>query len=451
MDHTHQLEPEFSELGSYEPGFIHLRIDTPEDLLKLNGLRTASSQPDWLPTFLHEYVHFLQDVTTTHGLWNFHLAVEFLQNAIRQVRNTAGQFPTPLKLGNDYNLHANFHFKKIYGGTSYSIGPDRTSKSASYLGYYTSDERVGLNNGKTITVPKFHVKYRDNGAKQNVECHFGSIHIKEYMAHAIQEEFAPGAPHPDIPYRLVKLIVESEVPRLAENPSLVIALCDASLMVYHPAQLFFSTLERMKKNEIPVPNEVGSIYAIVLGGLKTDSDAGGHSIASLFDQTTSQAKAGFRDALKAKVFEVNVDWFEALIEAASKFRLNRRGFITQLVSSQGNLAPTFFEAVRSLGIPFTTNSYSKGIFVPPANVSALGANPTYPKVFQALIGTFAGSRGCSMHSFCKANSKEKITNGDCLSQPWERVGLPELCPYAQMWRTWGLEGKTPLLPHGPKS
>jgi hypothetical protein len=80
-----QSDAEHATLGYYEPGFIHLRVNTTEELNDFNKLGENAATAKWVSTFLHEYIHFLQDIGTTHGLVNFILAVEYLKNANIQV------------------------------------------------------------------------------------------------------------------------------------------------------------------------------------------------------------------------------------------------------------------------------------------------------------------------------------------------------------------------------
>lgn len=80
------MNKEFSTVGYYEPGFIHLRINTTEDLDDLNKLKDDPTTLKCYSNFFHEYIHFLQDITSTHGLLNFVNAVEHLRDANKTVR-----------------------------------------------------------------------------------------------------------------------------------------------------------------------------------------------------------------------------------------------------------------------------------------------------------------------------------------------------------------------------
>jgi len=436
-----ECDAEAETLGYYEPGFIHLRVNTTEELNDLNRLGGNAATARWVSTFFHEYIHFLQDVSTTHGLVNFILAVEYLKNANKQVlESQQAEFKIPLKITNAFNSQTNDALKRVYYGDSQT-----SAESVTYREYFAENQSVTTGAGKVITVPQYKVRYYDNGAQTSMVCRFGSRHLKEYMAHAIQNRFAPGTSHFDIPYVLAELIVRKEYPRLAEDTSLVVALCDAALMHYHPAQLFFHTLKSMQDARW-VPGDVDSVYAFAFDGVTLSGDNQTETPDSLYKKTAGSAVGQFADCLKADIFKDNVRWFETVVQEAVALRGEHRGFITRLVEAPGKFSALFYQIFNRLGIPFMTNLESKGYFRPPEKLKALSIYPYYPKVFQAIGATYRGRRECVLHPFCEARTDRKVTNEHCLTGPWERVGLPELCPYAQIWKTWGLAGKRPSAP-----
>lgn len=66
-------------MGYYEPGLLHLRVNTDRDIRDLN--KVMAEDRLLFSTFLHEYIHFLQDVTTTVGLTysSFYISVKICQ------------------------------------------------------------------------------------------------------------------------------------------------------------------------------------------------------------------------------------------------------------------------------------------------------------------------------------------------------------------------------------
>lgn len=435
---------EFEPRGFYEPGVFHLRVNNCEDLSELNRLHEADAPSAWRSTFLHEYVHFLQDITTTHGLLNLVFFIEELKNANKMILDGPAQFRIPLELSNTFNFDTNVKlFGVYYGCRDDSMHP----VSATYKRYSKEEEVIYSNKNEAYHVPKYAITYANTDGDED-SYHFGSRQIKEYMAHAIQSEFAPedASDHPDIPYRLVEMIVEREVPRVAKSRHFLTALCDASLMDFNPAHLFFYSLERMKNCPDWQPTDVDSIYEFVFNGV-TPSFNGTMGFQNLFEDQINRAVSAFVDSLRADVFKNNVTWFTSIVLEAKKLRCAKRGFVTKLVSSEGVFSEHLFEIIRRLGVPFTTNAASEGCFVPPAKLAGLKIEPYYPKVFQAIRNTFHGVMKCSLLPMCEANPNQQITNCDCSNKPWTRVSLPYLCPYAQMWKSWGLIGKMPQVAH----
>ena len=432
-------ELEFSAVGSYEPGFIHLHIATQEDLSDLNRLAANGATARWVATFLHEYIHFLQDTTSTQGLLNFILVVDNLKNANKQVRdNPIAKFSTPLKISNEYNWVTNMNLRKLY------IGDDKPVERVMYLAYAEIKVEVRTYGGEVIHVTKYEIHYYDKGAYSHMKCHFGSIHLKEYMAYAIQKQFAPETSNSDIPYALVELLIQKEHPPLATDTAFMVALCDAALMHYHPAQLFFDALTRMQKVNW-IPTGVDSVYAFAYDGVEFSWAGQTETIDSMHEKSAALAIEYFRDSLSGEIFQMNVLWFEEIIKAARHLRSSRRGFITQVVHSPWSLSPVFSVIFKLLGTPFMTNAAQKGYFHAPEALEGLNIQPYYPKVFQAICRTYQGKEACGLHAFCETRSDKIVTNDQCLTSPWERVDLPELCPYAQMWKHWGLKGKIPVI------
>jgi hypothetical protein len=434
------LNIDFTTLGFYEPGFIHLEVSTRENLNDFNALASNPETAHLVSTFFHEYIHFLQDISTTHGLLNFIHAVEYLKNANKQVTEAGvAHFETPLKITNNSNWLTNNRLMHIYRGG------ENEGKRVSYLGYKANKEEVETSKGEKIIVPKYLVKCYDHSAQTITTCHFGSKHLKEYMAHAVQNQYAPNTIHDDIPYRLVELIVEKEFPRLARNPSLLVALCDASLMDQHPARLFFRTLERMKERPKRSFKEVEAVYSFAFKNFSFANEGKKEKVDSVYKDTANRAIGQIQDSLKADIFRPNVQWFEEVLKEAMQLRIEHPIFFTQLVQGSKKFSPLFYKVVSRLGIPFMTNSDQKGFFLPPEKLKSLNINPYYPKVFQAICETFRGEKKCVLHAFCETRTDKKVTDDNCLNSPWERVNQPELCPYAQMWKTWGLAGLKPSV------
>lgn len=434
------MEKEFAAIGYYEPGFIHLRVNTEKSLSDINKLKEDPLTIKYYSNFFHEYLHFLQDITTTHGLLNFINAIEHIRNSNKIIlENGANTFKIPLQQNNDFNLITNTQLRNIYYG-------DRTL--ADNVTYNSFDfETVNLSDkvGRTIPARKCMIDYYDNGAKTKMKFHFGSRCIKEYMAHTLQNRLFPGTNHADIPYKIIDQIIQKEYPELAVDKSFIIALCDISLMSYHPAEFFFYTIDRMKTSINWKPTTTQSIYQFAYQGLTFNHNGQVESVNSLYEKTCNDALGCFRDSLKADIFKDNVTWFEEVLKEAKKLRYQSIDFFNNLVHSEGVLSSKFIDILKELGSPFMTNSRNEGYFMPPEKLKNSDIHPYYPKVFQAILMTYSGHQNCNLYEFCNTRTDIKITNDDCNSSPWLRIKQPEACPYAQIWHTWGLDEKIPVV------
>ena len=95
--------------NSYMPAFYYMNLkfpfyDSPMVLYNLSKRNLAS--------FIHEYIHFLQDITTYWGLNNAYVYSEYIHGAINQVYEyPKGDFYVPLQLSdNVYNIRLNQSF-----------------------------------------------------------------------------------------------------------------------------------------------------------------------------------------------------------------------------------------------------------------------------------------------------------------------------------------------------
>ena len=78
----------------YRPAFFQIKIDLPVDLGNLGEVTDGT-----LSLYLHEYIHFIQDISTIYGLINISTINYYIQDcAARISRQTEKEFSIPLKL-----------------------------------------------------------------------------------------------------------------------------------------------------------------------------------------------------------------------------------------------------------------------------------------------------------------------------------------------------------------
>ena len=78
--------------GSYQPGFLQIKLTHSFD-----GGLGRFSQKD-LGTFLHEYVHFLQNISTPWGLYMSMVQYQTLANTYAYIQGASQEIELPLQI-----------------------------------------------------------------------------------------------------------------------------------------------------------------------------------------------------------------------------------------------------------------------------------------------------------------------------------------------------------------
>ena len=73
------------EYGAYYPGVFIIKI---EKVLQEDGNYDSFDTEDW-QTFVHEYVHYLQDISTVHGYLYYQFKAQLLKIAVHTIKSNA--------------------------------------------------------------------------------------------------------------------------------------------------------------------------------------------------------------------------------------------------------------------------------------------------------------------------------------------------------------------------
>jgi hypothetical protein len=424
-------------LGFYEPGFLHLKVSTEYDIFDLNELSKNEKTKVHFSTFLHEYIHFLQDITTSSGLTSSSFYIDLIKDVNWTIRNDGkSEFEVPYKFNNLNNIEANIKLRTIYRGET------EGSSFAKYDYYKIERDNITDKDGNVKSPKKYKVFYYDIKTRELKNFYFGTACLKEYIAHTIQKKYLSTTEHDDIPYLIAEQIVKKECPSFGSDSNNILALCDACLMCLHSAEMFFNTIDRIKKENF-TPTKTLDVYDFAYLELSFQGQMGTFTIDSLFEEMIYQTDSQFKDALQAEIFIPNYNWLNLVLKQARELRLNHPNFMTELVENEGKLSTLFYEIFKRIGTPFFTNLKEHGGFVPPSDLYGLTYQPYQLLVFKQIINIFNGDSSCSLIGFCKSTPNKDITNKLCMTAPWDRVKESELCPVGQLWKTWGLIGKIP--------
>lgn len=164
---------ELETLGFYKPRILHLHLYTEEPIDNLNGLIGNDEHRRLFSIFLHEYVHFLQDISTPYGILRSFSLIELLKDIIHPVRNNEDlKFAVPVEINNAFNSTTNLQLQKLYAG-------DKVSANRIIYSYYELEYTpVTDKDGITYQVAQYNIHYLDTEDHTEKNLHLGLYALK---------------------------------------------------------------------------------------------------------------------------------------------------------------------------------------------------------------------------------------------------------------------------------
>lgn len=210
--------------GEYLPGIFVIKV---KKILEDNISCAVFTETE-VATLIHEYVHFLQDISTQTGIIYFNFYSELLLLYLNVAKN-AKEVELPIKLD--------------------ACGVKNASEQSELLSLYIgNDDHYKIHHINKIVVENEELlaeAFADNPALQgkplqqvaiyydnkDTPYYFGGSCVRESMAYLI-EHLAFGAElrRNEFPYNACEMVCEKVCPSLLKNPYLIVALCEFSLM-----------------------------------------------------------------------------------------------------------------------------------------------------------------------------------------------------------------------------
>ena len=433
----------FTTLGFYRPSFFKMQVNRTDNLEDLNQLSDITSA-----VYLHEYIHFLQDISTSFGFMNISTVVDYIKYVNQSTINgTSRNFTVPVNPRPSPNdeVYFNLNLKKKY------IGSVNDVVTATITNINKTNTTVTLKNGNK-TFDTVTIDYNDNQGNLNYH-QFGSHCIVESMAYLVENSIYPNLipSAPDFPYRAAQKVVEYEYPHLLQDNLNILALCDISLMSFNPGEFFYSMLSEMKKDNY-LPTIPEDIYNFCSSRISFNYN-GATTLNQLLLATSNLASCQLCDYFTTNNFGDNKTWINYTISSVVDLRLTDPFFILKIARGgkiQSNVS--FANVLTKLGTPMVTNLNDEGTFYSPLQ-SSHKIHPEYLWAISQIYGIYIkpstqNPNKCELKLWCKESCISQgitdYTNNNCSNSPWLRVNDPQLCTFAVMWKTWGMENEIPV-------
>lgn len=214
--------------GLYRTGGFHIHFDG-----RFYQDMSQMSIKD-LGTFFHEYIHFLQNISTPFGICEsnalYHAAIEVFNNA-----QNMSNIDLPIDIQYSKTLQEELNYFCTVRGDGNSLRGYFGNQSLVMVDLNKKIEIKSSRKGKTNV---YHIYFFDT-LNQRHERQLGSVDIKEGMAAACQRLIDKNALHPDVPYNILFYVCKQEFPSLCEDVKQFIYICFSSLFSTNPITFFF--------------------------------------------------------------------------------------------------------------------------------------------------------------------------------------------------------------------
>lgn len=223
-------------LGEYFPAFFCIVVD------ELIDFQDFESNPKELKaTFIHEYCHYLQDVSTTYGFFNF---VYYVQELLEKIEKDVS----------DDVLSVQQENRDV---ESYYRGDIKATGNIDFINEVIKE----IDEFEEFPLEKMeHIIVRYNG-KQRL--YFGNYCVAESMAYLVERLLYDSKERVnEFPYNVCEKVCEVIYPEINMNKVWVLALCELSLLEVHSGKVFYAILYKMKELNF-IPNKVADIETFV--------------------------------------------------------------------------------------------------------------------------------------------------------------------------------------------
>lgn len=410
------------ELGNYESSYFIMNVPTDADI-------DIRNMPDAdFAVFFHEYIHFLQDITSFYGYNAIFSHGEYIRKVITDIYKGPEQMSFPFQLidGKD-NVWLN---KRI---CIQSLG-DKTEQEVFflkkvYIEYYKLNDIVSL--------PELQVDaITDNGLETIT---VGAYAIRENMAYLMERQCTSKyKTSKTFPYQIVELLADKICPGKLTSLDLI-AICDIALQCSVPGHGLYLFLNAIGNGDLVI-NRPEDVYNFFLSKRVTFL-----GVEESVPQAIITAAYMAMDHLLSyvRIESLNAEfqqWILFTISAGVELRLLHPYFFLEMARGERDKKNAILQTIAEyIGSPQIINNFGKRFQLATKRPICRFEYLEAVKEIEALFED--GVTRCSLRPWCEMSPDGAPVDDRCDKSPWERCNDKNLCPYGMLWRHWKLADK----------
>ena len=448
--------------SSYYPAFLFLSLDSPDSI---DNLFSNDSDERLQALFVHEYTHYLQDITTYSGLIEIITKIDRIKWAVIEATKQK-EIVIPFHP----NTEQSYHIADNYLAHSIAEGSGKSDQLIEEVLEFRLERAIltvsGKKEEKNLTaLLKFKTPYGEIKT-YNV----GAYAISESMAYLIEHNLYTGViPNSiDCPYQIVQKLVHHYIPQYEDRLSMI-AMCDVCLQTPFPGATFYNIVQLLlrkwnhkKREEFFTPEDIIEKIGLTYQFLKRNSID--YLWPSYLEEKGDQASKQLQDFFTPSYWKGNKDLIGQILSHAINYRI-KNPFLMLDIAKGGKICHNialqgFYSAC---GIPCIINANDEVYQVIPHYCAELDVEPelfvNLHSLHSILLTEEASNNfniyKCPLINHCHSSYEKKAREGIgpvledltvkedefCLQRPWKNKDAPSglnNCSFARLWATYNL-------------
>ena len=416
--------------GLYIYSFFHMKIDS-------TSFGDGMSDKE-LSFFIHEYIHYLQNITTICGLERLNSDFVVLCRKIDWIKEQ-----------DDINV-----FVPILD----EILKEPTLSNKLLIDLISGDTDF-IEDFKFISTEIFDITKIDN--LRNIESVilnfkngygiednrlFGAREISESMAYLIEQHITKDYnSSPAYPYKTASMVVGYFCPELLKDYRNILIICDKALMSSNPGAEFFHIAQWLGQIKY-IPSSPEELFQFLVINWQFYDLGEKTSSMDYYLSRAEEVRNNLHVLLKDEFFNDYNKWVDQIIDFAIFLRKKEPMFWLKLVEHgyvKNN--QVWKEIINNIGGPVI--EIDKHIYY---NINPICCNSScilYFEVFYQIYNLLNyGRTSCCLIPLCSSKNTTISVDSSCTICPWNHPDYNgKLCMFKGIWQHWGLN-KYNILP-----
>lgn len=402
--------------GYYSTSFFHIYLQGNFDL----DIENLSKQD--LGTFVHEYIHYMQNISTLWGLQCSIVKYDELALFKQQVLNST-DITLPFQIKHSEKLVTAINRIKAGNGTTEYLDFKGEKLQIESFDFIRKDCMSETNEYVSLKV------LYGNGTCVNIE--LGAHIIKESMAALYQSFIDPGAEHDDFPYNIVQLLCDKFFSSICKDKAKIICICHSALFSMQPGSTLMNLLAHSSKN--PILTGLDLFDTQCSENVKI-SDTKKLSVIDFYSELTARFKRSLSKNIKSEI-----DYIQ---EVLNRLRIDKaKPPILSILYDEKELSmDNMLALIHALGIPYIRTLHNGVHF--PESVKTQPKNAsldvleliTLETLFQYFMNPLKTNYCCPMLYMCDGSQYQ---SNECYENPWTKRD----CPLGLLNESLNLESK----------